>query len=168
MYPSRLDLTLFRDIIVVILRIVYLINFSATPDFTSDAYSTYLWAVVETGLGTTIACAPTLRVLVTTLVPFIKKSFSSYSTGYARKIRRDPEQYSNISNGEIPLRPYAGYGSTQVGSKDTTPFEVGMFTEAAGIDRIHRDSQSRISDPEIIRVQKEVSVQRGPRSYANV
>ncbi|KAL8726094.1 MAG: hypothetical protein Q9166_006931 [cf. Caloplaca sp. 2 TL-2023] len=156
------------DIIVAILRIVYLINFINTPDYTSDAYPTYLWAIVEVGLGTTVACAPTLRTLVTALVPMVKKSLSSYSSGYPRKFQRGPEHYSNISNGEIPLRPYTGFDTKAPGSKDSNPFEAVTITQAAaGSDSAYWDSQDRVSDPEVIRVQKDVSVQRGPRRSAS-
>ncbi|KAL9591483.1 MAG: hypothetical protein Q9179_007676, partial [Wetmoreana sp. 5 TL-2023] len=157
-----------KDIIVAILRIVNLVHFSDTPDYTWDAYSTYYWAIVEVGLGTTVACAPTLRYFVSTLVSMFKKGLSSFLGGYGRKIRRDPQQYSEISNGEIALHPYAGYDISAAGSKDSTPFVIGTSTAAAGgIKSTDSHLQHQISDTEGIRVQKDFSIQRDSKPSAS-
>ncbi|KAL8838642.1 MAG: hypothetical protein Q9170_002050 [Blastenia crenularia] len=152
------------DIVVAILRIVYLINFIDTPDFTWDAYTTYLWATVEVGLSITIACAPTLRTLVNILTPIVKKGLPGYRIIYPRRPRREPEHYSNISNGEVPLRPFKAFDSQAQGGNESNPFEASTITEAAASsESAYSDPQNRVSDPEVIRVQKDVSVQRGSR-----
>ncbi|KAL9005009.1 MAG: hypothetical protein Q9188_002190 [Gyalolechia gomerana] len=89
-----------------------------------------------------------------------------YSYGYPRKFQRDPEQYSNISNGEIPLQLYTGQDLTAATSKDSARLELGTFTAAAAGTDSH--SADQVSNPEIIRVQKDISIQHGLRPSASV
>ncbi|KAI4182131.1 MAG: hypothetical protein L6R41_006174 [Letrouitia leprolyta] len=153
------------DIIVAILRIVYLVNFVDIPDFTWNANNTFIWSVVESGLATIIACAPTLRIVFTTLLTIAKKDLSRYPVAYPRRLQRNPDDYSNISNGEVLLRPFPAFSSQEQGGN---PFEASTTTEAAtSSGSTYSDLQNRVSDPEVIRVQQDVSIHRGPKNEAS-
>ncbi|KAL8951356.1 MAG: hypothetical protein Q9183_007460 [Haloplaca sp. 2 TL-2023] len=99
-----------RDIIVSILRIVYLAHLITANDFTQTATNTWIWSVLEPCLAMMVACGPTLRpVIKATLgrknretTPTDKHSYPSYP--------ERQHQFSAISDGEHPLQPM--YGNT--------------------------------------------------------
>ena len=134
------------NIIVAILRIIYLANtdFSPNSDFTWDSTGNYVWSVIESSLGVTVACTPVLRPLFYPWLPSLKSSIYSLAGSFTWKRRRENEAYSDISNGEMPLRDLAA------------TFNTGTVAEAnAGTpDPTYEEG----SEPHSIHVKSEVSV----------
>lgn len=146
---------------------MYLTHFIDRPDFTWHSYSAYLWSIIEVGLGATVACVPTLRTLFSAL-PIIKKTLSNYSYGYPRKFQRDPEQYSNISNGEIPLQLYTGQELTAATRKDSARLEMGTFTAAAaGTDSPYSNLADQVSCEQALIMHVDVNLYSKEKSIKN-
>ena len=146
-----------RDIIVSILRIVYLVNtdYSPTADFTWESTGTYVWSVIEPSLAVIVACAAVLRPLFSSWIP---KLHSTRSGGYSAKFGRDKAAYSDISNGEFPLRPLGAFNSTTAGSGDShiESGEVGVATTSLAPPVAAHHSSA-------IRVKNEISVKSTPK-----
>ena len=101
----------FRDIIVAILRIFYLVNTSYAPgsDFLWESTSEFIWLIIEPSLGVIVACAAVLRPVFHRF-PSLKTSLTrtSGSPFHARRHGRPAQDaYSNISaNGGYVSTPY--------------------------------------------------------------
>ncbi len=134
------------DIIVAILRIIYLADtdFSPNSDFTWDSTGTYVWSVIESSLGVTVACTPVLRPLFYPWLPSLKSSIYSLAGSFTRKRMLENDAYSDISNGEMPLRDLAATFNTGTvaGANAGTP------------DSIYEEGY----EPHSIHVKNEVSV----------
>jgi hypothetical protein len=79
-------------VVVQVLRIVFLLKFSSTSNFTRDYTSTSVWSNVEVYVGIICACFPHIRTLLTHFAPRIfattKDGKSSASAAYGgTKIR---------------------------------------------------------------------------------
>ena len=152
------------DIIVAILRIIYLANtdFSPDSDLTWDSTGTYVWSVIETSLGVTVACSPALRPLFYPWLPSLKSSIYSFAGNSTWKRGHKNKAYSGISNGELALRDLGAFNSTTAGSGNSAAFDTGTV---AGANAATSDSSAHeeSSQPHTIHVKHEVSV----RSLAN-
>lgn len=67
-------------VVVQVLRIVYLLKFSATTNFTRDYTATSIWSNVEVYVGIMCACFPQCRTLLTRFGPKIFNSTKGAST----------------------------------------------------------------------------------------
>ncbi|KAK9770599.1 hypothetical protein AB5N19_11420 [Seiridium cardinale] len=74
-------------VVVQVLRIVFLLKFSSTSNFTRDYTATSVWSNVEVYVGIMCACFPHIRTLLTHFAPRVfattKGEKSSVSGGYA-------------------------------------------------------------------------------------
>lgn len=155
----------FVDIIVSILRIVYLVetDYSPPSDFTWASTGTYLWSVIEPSLGVTVACAVTLRPIFSTWLPKFTSSLVS-RFGYTRKFSRDQEAYSNIDKGGYPLHPVqVGHSSTTAGSgENCSSFQSGGAVESGKAQNpFKRDGA--VPDLQVIRVDNEFMIHSVPK-----
>lgn len=152
------------DIIVAILRIIYLANtdFSPDSDFTWDSTGTYVWSVIEISLGVTVACSPVLRPLFYPWLPNFKSSIYTFAGSFTWKRSHKNETYSDISNGELALRDLGAFYSTTPGSGNSSTFDTGTIAEANTATSNSSAHEER-SQPHTIHVKNEVSV----RSLAN-
>lgn len=87
-------------VVVQILRIVYLLKFSATTNFTRDYTATSIWSNVEVYVGIMCACFPQCRTLVTRFGPKIFSTTHAASTkgGAASGIRVTTKISSKFSS----------------------------------------------------------------------
>ncbi|KAL8714547.1 MAG: hypothetical protein Q9220_001495 [cf. Caloplaca sp. 1 TL-2023] len=98
------------DIIVGILRIVYLVDLDDATDYTWVAVNCWVWSVLEPGLAVQVVCAPTLGPVLSVLFERVRcwtgtegKTDASYPSRSERR-----EHFDNISDSEYPLRPMYG------------------------------------------------------------
>ena len=156
---NKEDSEIHSDIIVAILRIIYLANtdFSPDSDFTWDSTGTYVWSVIETSLGVTVACSPVLRPLFYPWLPNLKSSIYSLAGSFAWKRGHKNEAYSDISNGELPLQDLGAFNSTTAGSGNSAAFNTGTIAGANAATPDPSAHEER-SEPHTIHVKNEVSV----------
>ena len=161
---NKEDFEIRSDIIVAILRIIYLANtdFSPHSDFTWDSTGTYVWSVIETSLGVTVACSPVLRPLFYPWLPSLQSSIYNFAGSFTWKRGRKNEAYSDISNGELALRDLGAFHSTTPGSGNSAAFDTGTLA-GANVASSNSSAQEERSQPHAIYVKNEVSV----RSQAN-
>ena len=156
----------YRDIIVSILRIVYLLRTSYSPgsDFTWASTGTYTWSVIEPSLGVIVACSAVLRPLVNQCFPNFRSSAHSGSGGRSwRDFRPFKGPYSDISNTDISLQRLGTFNSTAVGGGD--PHHEGSSDTVKAESTIpmpEATHQPTLKD-HVIRVQNEVSVNTRPK-----
>ncbi|KAI4592698.1 hypothetical protein KJ359_010457 [Pestalotiopsis sp. 9143b] len=87
-------------VIVQVLRIVYLLKFSATSNFTRDYTATSVWSNVEVYVGIMCACFPYIRTLLTHFAPRIFATTkggksTNMSAGYANTGSKGKSQFSS-------------------------------------------------------------------------
>ena len=147
----------FSDIVIAILRIIYLANTDYSPlaDFTWASTETYLWSVIEPSLAVTVACSPILRPLLHFVFPKLK------STLYGRSVskRYTNENYSQLSKSEVPLKDLRGFGPTKAGGVDSAKFQ-GRTTTGARASTPDSSFYEEMNEPRGIHIRSEVSVSR--------
>ena len=108
------------DIIVGILRIIYLVAINTAKDYTWIAVDCWIWSVFEPSLAVMVACGPTLGPLITAFhdrVSTKKISPDNYPSYPGRR-----QQFSNISDSEYPLQPMFGnYSKADSKNIDSAP-----------------------------------------------
>ena len=165
---SEDNANLRSDIIVAILRIIYLsdTDFSPNSDFTWASTGTYIWSVIESSLGVTVACSPVLRPLFYPWLPNLKSSIYSLAGSFIWRKGHRNEAYSDISNGELPLRDLGAFNST-AGSGNSTTFHTGCTAEAtAATPDVSAHEEG--SEPHTIHIKNEVSVRSLAKSSGQV
>ena len=160
------QLASFSDIIVGILRIIYLVALNTAKDYTWVAVNCWIWSVFEPSLAVVVACGPTLGPLIATLLGSVstKKIPSDSYPSYPER----HQQFSNISDSEYPLRPM--YGNTaKADSKKRDPSSAfgGTSLVKDGNQDLGFGDTDRDVLPPGIRVERDVrvsiSAQESPR-----
>ena len=88
---------------VTIIRLTYYVTLSKVMDSTWHGVNTYLWCVVEVGVGIICACMATLRPLMRKVFPSLAGMTS------ARKSSRGTSEVSGVKNSRAQRR-YSAYG----------------------------------------------------------
>ncbi|KAI9687137.1 MAG: hypothetical protein M1822_002548, partial [Bathelium mastoideum] len=150
----------FLDIIVAILRIVYLVNtnVSTDPDFTFDLTNTFVWSVIEPSLGVIVACGALLRPIFRKCLPNIFLCSGESLTTYSLNGQKNPRQYSNISNDEFLLQRL---GATNSRDQAGPNFHPTTASEVRGRADSPKAAEERLeNDVGKIIVQNEFTVER--------
>ena len=147
------------DIIVAILRIIYLANTDFIPvsDCTWDSTDTYVWSVIESSLGVTFACSPVLRPLFYPWLPSLKTSIYKFAGSFTWKRSHKYEAYADLSNGELALRDLGAFHSTTPGSGNSATLNTGTVA-GANAATSNSFAHEEITQPHTIHVKNEVSV----------
>lgn len=157
-----------RDIIVGILRIVYLVALNSAEDYTWTAVNCWIWSVLEPSLAVMVACGPTLGPVVSACFGRSKSSRGSSNKYpfYPERVEHR-QQFSSLSDSEYPLKPVYGNRSV-VGS--TGVATASIVNGAAGMDWADREPHlEHVGEDDRtagIRVQREVSVQQSSQGLA--
>ena len=135
MYYVKLELTgvyVSSDVIVGILRLVYLLALNGNADYTWTAADSSIWSLLEPNLAVVVACGPTLAPVFVALFGHIlsRKStpmqFPSYPSYPERR-----QQFRNISDSEYSLQP-RNQNKHAAKSKHTT--DRTAFTRGSSLD----------------------------------
>ncbi|KAL8737568.1 MAG: hypothetical protein Q9181_001546 [Wetmoreana brouardii] len=152
----------FLDIIVGILRIVYLVDLNNTSDYTWDAVNCWIWSVLEPSLAVLVACAPTLKPMIAVAMGRILpkaaplRKHASYPSYPERH-----QQFSNIDDGDYPLRPvYGNITHANSNTGDPSRMDTGLSTREDGNDKARQEDLDMDSQQTGIRVQKDFTVKR--------
>ncbi|KAI4248159.1 MAG: hypothetical protein LQ352_006004 [Teloschistes flavicans] len=154
----------FLNIIVAILRIIYLVKLHNTSDYTWDAVKCWIWSVLEPGLAVLVACAPTLQPVIAVAMGrriFPKAAHLDNHTSYPSYPERH-QQFSNISDTDYPLRPVYG-NISHANSNSGKPSRINSTSSRRGDGNYEtRQKDSDVIDYQQtgIRVQKDITVKR--------
>lgn len=147
----------FSDIIVGILRIIYLVALNTAKDYTWVAVNCWIWSVFEPSLAVMVACGPTLGPLITALhgrVSTKKLSSDNYPSYPERH-----QQFSNISDSEYPLQPMFGnYSKADSKNSDSAPATMRNSQMEHGNQELESGDLKRDVRPPGIRVKHDVRV----------
>lgn len=122
-------------VVVQVLRIVFLLKFSETSNFTRDYTSTSVWSNVEVYVGIICACFPHIRTLLTHFSPRVfgttKGGKSTVSGAYGsskgrsqfsqRPVNRDDAEFVELRTAPAPqdgFRSVTDLSSTRASGKD--------------------------------------------------
>ena len=158
---------IFRNIIVAILRIIYLLgtSFIAPQDFTINATGVYVWSIIEPSLAVMVASAPTLRPVLGLFFPRFRLSLHKWSKGYSRSHKissNDPTE------GQYPLRHFGGRPSSTIsGSGDYANYASAIVSEQQNNDKFQDIFASNHEgyDQQTIHIEDEVSVHSRPAKH---
>lgn len=152
------------DIIVAILRIIYLVALDTAKDYTWVAVNCWIWSVLEPSLAVIVACSPTFGPFVAAIrgrVQTKKSSSSSYPSKRSYPERR--QQLSNMSDSEYPLHPIYG-NHAEVNAKRHSPSAAGR--EPSPLGDLEKNAMGGEMGREMrsphIKVQRDIEVRRSP------
>lgn len=153
-----------RDIIVAVLRIVYLLRtkFSPDADFLWASTGTYTWSVIEPSLGAVVACSPTLGPIINLCSTKIRTSLRSRSGRLAWKFGHGKEAYSDISKNSFPLQQLGTFSSTTAATSDPHSEIANETTRAEHIIPVPAFTHQQAVPDSSIRVNNEIFVDSQP------
>ena len=152
----------FSDIIVGILRIIYLVALNTAEDYTWVAVNCWIWSVLEPSLAVVVACGPTLGPLIAALLSRVRtnKAFSEDYPSYPER----HQQFSNISDSEYPLQPmYGNYSKADSKKGDSASASVGTSPIKDVDQELVSGNLDRDVQPLGIRVERDVRVSRSTK-----
>ncbi|KAG8526147.1 uncharacterized protein KY384_000140 [Bacidia gigantensis] len=159
------------DIIVAILRIIYLVQLNTTKDYTWDAVDCWIWSVLEPSLAAMVACGPTLGPTISSCLGRVRSSIKSSkatattsSSSQYLSYPKNPRQFSNISDSEYPLQNVYGNHTTaasKAGGGEQAPTLIDEEVDEREMSLGVEDTEALRGSPGI-RVQKDVQIRRSP------